>query len=268
MDKRIFTFWEPKNKMPGYIQLCLKTWKKFLPDYNIVVLDYHNLKNYLTPKEIHQFLYKKFPLQQQSDALRTILLEKYGGIWLDADTILTSADIFKIKNGSCVMIGNESCLHLAFIQASKGGVFIKKWADNVRRRIQDYRRFSRLLFFKKLFKEKRRKFKDWDYLGNGIIDPLRQSLSANELFVINKDEIGALPEKFYSSEKNSPMDQYRNFYFSKTNISLDDVLNKIQGIILLHNSWTPTEFKNMSQSEFLKQDILMADLFKKILENN
>ena len=31
--KYIFTFWEPKSKIPAYIQLCMDTWKKFLPEY-------------------------------------------------------------------------------------------------------------------------------------------------------------------------------------------------------------------------------------------
>ena len=37
--KQIFTFWEPKDRMPEYLQLCIETWKKFLPDYKINILD-------------------------------------------------------------------------------------------------------------------------------------------------------------------------------------------------------------------------------------
>ena len=35
---RKFNFWEPRQKIPGYIQLCLNTWKKFLPEYEIIIL--------------------------------------------------------------------------------------------------------------------------------------------------------------------------------------------------------------------------------------
>ena len=39
-NKIIFTFWEPKENIPGYLKLCIKTWKKFLPEYKIIILDY------------------------------------------------------------------------------------------------------------------------------------------------------------------------------------------------------------------------------------
>ena len=32
----IFTFWEPNTKIPGYIQLCINTWKKNMPNYHIL----------------------------------------------------------------------------------------------------------------------------------------------------------------------------------------------------------------------------------------
>ena len=41
---RLFTFWEPKEKMPAYIRLCMQTWKKFLPECEVVLLDYSNLE--------------------------------------------------------------------------------------------------------------------------------------------------------------------------------------------------------------------------------
>ena len=40
----IYTFWEPKEKIPGYIKLCIKTWEKNLPKYKINILDYRKSK--------------------------------------------------------------------------------------------------------------------------------------------------------------------------------------------------------------------------------
>lgn len=48
MKNKIFTFWEPSKHIPSYIKLCMQTWTKFLPDYEIVVLDYSNLDEYLS----------------------------------------------------------------------------------------------------------------------------------------------------------------------------------------------------------------------------
>ena len=61
--KRIFTFWEPKENIPGYISLCIETWKKFLPDYEIVILDYSNLDEWIGKNYFDRSLYKNFLLQ-------------------------------------------------------------------------------------------------------------------------------------------------------------------------------------------------------------
>lgn len=56
MKKQIFTFWEPKNKIPAYIQLCIKTWYKILPDYEIKILDYDNIKDLLDKNTTKKFM--------------------------------------------------------------------------------------------------------------------------------------------------------------------------------------------------------------------
>ena len=43
----IFAFWEPRNKIPYYLQLCIETWKKFLPNCQITVSDMKNVGNYI-----------------------------------------------------------------------------------------------------------------------------------------------------------------------------------------------------------------------------
>jgi len=52
------------------------------------------------------------------------------------------------------------------------------------------------------------------------------------------------------------------FYFSPGNPK--KIIDNNHGIILLHNSWTPNKYKKMSEEEFLKQDILLAHLLRKI----
>ena len=116
------------------------------------------------------------------------------------------------------------------------------------------------------YRIKRRELKNWDYLGNSIVDPLRFSLPNHELLSIDKNQIGAFPELIYETSNISAKEKYKSFYFSQNKTLPDDILEKTKGIILLHNSWTPSEFKKMSQEEFLKQDIPLAHLLKTILE--
>ena len=127
---KIFTFWEPKENIPAYIQLCLKTWEKFLPEYEIVVLDYSNLDKYLGKNFYDEILYKDFRFHILSDAIRAALLKLYGGIWLDADTIITSSEVknfFNISSHELVFIGE----HLAFIKADKKSSILNCWLEKI-----------------------------------------------------------------------------------------------------------------------------------------
>ena len=84
--KKVFTFWEPKEKVPGYVRLCMDTWKDCLPGYETVVLDYGTLGDWLTPEEQRAILCRKMTLAMQSDCIRCAVLKKHGGVWMDADT--------------------------------------------------------------------------------------------------------------------------------------------------------------------------------------
>jgi len=106
--KVIFSFWEPLGAIPGYIRLCIKTWEKYLPDYNIKILDYKKLKNYLGKSLFNKIICKEMPLSMQADAIRVALLKKFGGLWMDTDTIILSNNfINQIKDNELVMIGEE-----------------------------------------------------------------------------------------------------------------------------------------------------------------
>ena len=86
---KIFTFWEPKEKLPGYVKLCMRTWEKYLSDSEVVVCDYETTKEYLSEDEFAAVDFRQMPLAKQSDAIRCALLKKHGGIWMDADVIMS-----------------------------------------------------------------------------------------------------------------------------------------------------------------------------------
>ena len=103
-NKNIFTFWEPREKIPGYILLCIKTWKKFLPEYQIQILDYEKVKKYLGKELFSQIICKNMTLPIQADAIRVAILKKFGGIWMDADTIILNEELFERFNLSILFI--------------------------------------------------------------------------------------------------------------------------------------------------------------------
>ncbi|MCR4662574.1 MAG: capsular polysaccharide synthesis protein, partial [Endomicrobiaceae bacterium] len=170
---KIFTFWEPKEKIPAYIQLCIQTWNKFLPEYEINIVDYSNIDEYLGKNFYDNILYKDFPLSILSDIIKCALLKSYGGIWFDADTIITSQEAKTYINMpyEFVLIGQ----HLAFIKADKNSYILNKWLKEIKYRIEFYKnqkynkyklksKIQRLLhprMFTKISK--------WDYFGNSVL---------------------------------------------------------------------------------------------------
>lgn len=88
-DKYIWCYWE--GDQPEYIKLCLFIMKKRLNKYKFNILDDKTINNYLPEidKENKEKL-NKLQVAQKVDYYRLLLLQKYGGIWLDCDIILLS----------------------------------------------------------------------------------------------------------------------------------------------------------------------------------
>ncbi len=72
-----------------------------------------------------------------------------------------------------------------------------------------------------------------------------------------------MPELEFAKSYKKLVKIYKNFYFY--NDYSDFALKDNGGIILLHNSWTPKEFKLMSKEEFLKINNTLANILQKIL---
>ena len=255
----IFSFWEPHEKIPGYLKLCIKTWEKFLPDYNIIILDYKNVKAYLGETLFSNIISKTMSLPIQADAIRVALLNKFGGIWLDADTIITDGKfIKKLKNFELSMLGEEKSQiqNIGFIVSSSNSSIIKEWLNEIIYKVNYYNTHY-------LNSKKRKKIK-WNYLGNGIIDRLVKNTTSKKFFRLDRNKMNALPEiKYFENSSLNNMQRYKRFYFRKGDPQF--IIKKAKGIILLHNSWTPLKFKKMTEEEFLKQDILLSRLLDKIL---
>ncbi len=269
MKKRIFTFWEPKENLTGYIRLCIKTWEKHLPEYEIVVCDYDNLKNYLPKKVVKAIVCKKMSLAMQSDAIRSALLKYHAGIWMDADTIITTSSVLsELDKSNCTMIGRKSdeVIYGAFIYTRKPNCdFMNEWFKACLSHIRLFRKariFKKIGLCKKLYKKTR----NWDWCSNAIIDPLAKKMNSKEFYCVDKNELNALPEYTENEilKNEDKLKNYQEFWFKQGDYQ--SILSENKGIILLHNSWTPIEYKKMDEDQFLKQDILLSKLLKEVLK--
>ena len=257
-NKYIFTFWEPSNKIPGYIRLCIQTWKKFLPEYNIILMDYKKVKEFLGEYLFRNIICKYMSFMLQADAIRVALLQKFGGIWMDADTIITNGDFLKnIENYDLAMIGGKNSTNIGFIYASKNSTIINAWLIEIIRRVKKFKQL-----FQSAYKNKTVKF---NYLGNNIIDNLlKNDNTSKNFFILDRNKLNVFPE--YRLLKNSNLTQkqrYIKLYF--INRAPKILFPIVKGIIMLHNSFTPNKYKNMTEKQFLKEEILLSKYLRKIL---
>ena len=188
----IFTFWEPNTKIPGYIQLCINTWKKNMPNYHIIVLDYSKLHIYLNSSIISKILCKTMTLAIQADAIRVAILEKYGGIWMDMDIIITNSSFLKEAfEYDLAFFGNprKKTPAIGFIYASKNSRIMKEWLINIIERVSIYKKLQSQKFsnITHLYQ--------WNYLGNGIINKLLQKSNEKEFIIFDWIKMNAIPER-------------------------------------------------------------------------
>jgi hypothetical protein len=106
-NKLIWSYWH-SDDLPFPVKLSLASWQYFHPDWTIHMVTKSTLHNFLNPTEFppsaSQSNTNKTVLEalltwvngqfdqniQQSDIIRLLLLEKYGGMWLDSSIILQS----------------------------------------------------------------------------------------------------------------------------------------------------------------------------------
>jgi hypothetical protein len=88
-ERIIWMYWEtlPGKVKPGYIDLCINSVKfNCSKCFNVIVLDNNTIFDYLP--EIKNIDLSNLNLPQKVDYYRYALLEKYGGVWLDADILV------------------------------------------------------------------------------------------------------------------------------------------------------------------------------------
>lgn len=108
-DYTIWQFWDSGiENAPELVKHCVESVDKFEPDKKHVVLSLETIKNYVEiPQKYYDLLKsKKMGMAHFSDILRTYLLLKYGGCWIDSTVLLTeklpeyitNSDLFLFQN--------------------------------------------------------------------------------------------------------------------------------------------------------------------------
>ena len=131
----IWQYWhQGVENAPDLIKACFESVKKYSSGYEQRILTYDTIKDYVEiPKKYYKLLEeKKIPLAIFSDILRLNLLEKYGGLWVDATMYFTdylSEDIYN-SDFFCYMVDpndsfTQTILKCYFIKSTSNNEFLK-----------------------------------------------------------------------------------------------------------------------------------------------
>jgi len=86
MNKTVWILWlQGWDKAPPLVSRCLDSWKYYNPDWDIVTLDENTMLDYIDVSEyIPGFDKSKIDRPGYADIFRTLLTNKYGGVWADS----------------------------------------------------------------------------------------------------------------------------------------------------------------------------------------
>ena len=226
----VYTFWE--GPMPAYIKLCLTTWK-----FPFTVLNYANLAAYTDLRL--ESLATRFPLAQVADCVRVHVLRDNGGIWLDADTIMLTD---RLPDATILGDPEVRTNTIGFLRAEKGNEFFKEWAA----------------FQNEVIADRRIQY-HWAMVGNRFTD---------EYLAAHRDvKIGRIddywPETYMVEGNATRFAKYVQFYFARQN-HLSDL--KPVDMLMLHNSWTPQWYKDMSIAKVMESSCTMSNILREVLQ--
>lgn len=254
ISRNIYVFWESEKKIPGYLEACQDTWKSCIGDFNLHIINYKNINDYIGGIYDLDKL-KKISLPKQSDAVSVAVLEKFGGLFIDMDTIITR-NIFeffeKFDPNKLIFFGYppNRGVHVAVMYSGNpGNEILSKWREQCQFKLNNLSLDNK-----------------WDSFGNSIVQPLIESEENKDIFhVIDCVNSGNILERCLTGV--DARKQYELFYFSENlKINCQHFSSSVRdGMVSLHNSWTPEKYKSMSKSVFLNSKAPLADILNNVI---
>ena len=91
IPKKIWIYWDNYDNLPNSIDNIIKYNKKTIKTWKIIYLSDENINEYIPQHEFPKNINNIF-VQAKSDWVRLYLLNKYGGLWLDASIIVNNEE--------------------------------------------------------------------------------------------------------------------------------------------------------------------------------
>ncbi len=138
--KTIWTYWDNPDKMPKVVKMCMDSWKKYNPEYKVILLTKENYKKYLSipPAIISNPNFNDSPARF-SDLLRLYALAEHGGVWIDSSILLKEpldtwlfpkpAEFSGFYFGGFTKDTLPPVIESWFLASNKNSEFMQMWRD-------------------------------------------------------------------------------------------------------------------------------------------
>ncbi|WP_140445390.1 MULTISPECIES: glycosyltransferase family 32 protein [unclassified Bifidobacterium] len=131
IPRKIHYIWLGGKDKPSLTKLCINTWKRVLPDYEIIEWNEDNLDlNYL--KKNNKFLSKCLDLKLwsfASDYLRLYVLYKEGGVYLDTDIEVIKKYDSLLNESMFIGLEDKGFIGTGVIGSEKNNPIVKRILD-------------------------------------------------------------------------------------------------------------------------------------------
>ncbi len=278
-EHHIFTFWEPHGALLPYLDLCRQTWSRHLAAFEIALIDYGNLAEYLEPGTYEIPLLQTFPIHVQKDAVMVAVLRRHGGVFMDLDTLVlgdVSPLLHSLATSEVVLFDS----HLAFVAARPQARILSLWEEAIQRRLAELRQSGGS-----------GNGASWNTLGNSLLSAamddvarstwpwlkvpqrlayrrqrfLFRTVCRKYLCSLSRRAYGFIAEaNHYGRDDGDPAAAYRRFWFEES-LTPEVVLRPGRMIVGLHNSWTPDWYKQLSAQEVLAHSCLLSRTLRCLL---
>jgi len=232
----LWVYWENKDDKPTppIIELCLEIMRLRLSNnFNMILLDNNNITEYIPEIKERKHILDKLIIAHRVDYYRVLLLNKYGGLYLDEDIIVLNdlKDIInKLKDNDYIGFGctGYKCINgygkpsnwamgskANGIMISRLKKYLEKILDNITEDNIDYHTFGKLAIWKildNLIKNENYKYYHYDSEKIGTRD-IEGKWITNDMLVSNKkiqfnNEDGLYLIVFYNSDAEKILDNY------------------------------------------------------------
>ena len=232
----VWSYWEdlPGTKRPAYLDLCLDTIRRHAPPLEVRCLGPDDALAALPGIDVNRWRDLPAP-NYRSDYVRSRVLQRYGGIWMDPDTIALAplTDLLaELDDSGTVSFGKELGRFFGGLCAARpGAAFVDQWVAE-----QD----SRLA-----------RAGDWSALGYA-------ALAQDVTWAVAR----RAPWKALPMERVSPVPWYQWRRFFSRFESPRRVLPADPLTVVLWNAVMAPELRTVSAGELLDSRMLLARLLR------